>query len=552
MINVGMDFGSTYSTVSVYREDMQILEALCLEHGSPYIPTVVAENKGKYECGKAAKILTGKKNAKIFKAFKMLLPEKNPERLKERGYTEEQNPVYIAEIFIRETLQKVLEHMHEDRIGTLILGVPEIWNEGIETLDGRRVLRNICNTFDFVENTKVVSEPIGASAFFAHNYKLSTGNNYRGNILMVDYGGGTLDITLTAVEPGESDNVQIKVLERTGAGENNEGRVGKAGIVYMETVIEEAIRRCEDFEGEEIVYDGKFFKAVDELENELCNLTGTIEDVFDEFGIDDLEDLEEEEFTTIEYRGSDLYISYALLVEVYNNVIRQVLDDKLNDIISFMDDRNISYSDSNLEDFKIAIVGGFGNFYLVRKQIREKFRFSSYDKRTENIILNKSDCEIAISLGTALIAADKIGIKNTAPYSIGVWAYDVNKEICMNYAIRYKQDVEPNKVYYARGSVDNEIFRFQALGGSIDKFLVNLGHDDRTACFALAKKQFAKKLANVVTNKYRMAVIGFSVDQSGIMSLHVFDYDIMKDEIGPEAKKIELTSFSELFEITAM
>ncbi len=45
----------------------------------------------------------------------------------------------------------------------------------------------------------------------------------------------------------------------------------------------------------------------------------------------------------------------------------------------------------------------------------------------------------------------------------------------MNYAIRYKQEIEVNKVYYARSSIDGEVFVIQAISGGFDKFLINLG-----------------------------------------------------------------------------
>lgn len=557
MINVGIDFGSTYSTVSVYREEQKQLEAICQDQGSPFIPSVVALNKNRYESGKAAKVLTGKKDVKIFKAFKMLLPEKDPEMLAMRGYDEENTPEHIASVFLHDILKKVLEDMHEDRIGKLVVGVPEIWNEGIDTLDGRGVILKIASEFDFVDEVQAVSEPIGASAFFAHNFKISTGKDYEGSILMIDYGGGTLDITLTDVVPTmggseDSASVEIKVLERCGAGENQDRKIGKAGIVYMESVVAKAIQNCEDFEDEKLVYDSKFYKAVDTLEAELQNLTGTINDTFEEFGIDDMDDLYEENFTYIDYKGSELEISYGLLLEVYNDIIRDVLDEKLNSIIRFMEERNIAYKDSNLEKFKIAIVGGFGNFYLVKRQIKEKFKFSTYDKRTENIILNKSDCEKAISLGTALIAAGKVGIRKTAPFSIGVWAVTSDRKVSFNYAIRYKQDIEADKVYYARGIKDDAIRAFLALSGRIDKFLINLSDNDSTACQALVKEEYAKKMEDMIKSKGKTAAIGFSINQSDVVSIHVFDYDVMNKKVGTEINRIQLTKFRELFEITAI
>lgn len=554
MINLGLDFGSTYTTVSIYREDTQTLETLILNQTLPFIPSVAALMDGQFEFGRAAKSLTGKKGARVFKAFKMLLPETNQKKLAERGFDQMYTPEVIAKYFLENVLRQVLKNLNENEIETLVIGVPEIWNEGISTLDGRTMLRNICRDMKFVKEVKVVSEPAAASAFFAHNFFVTTGKKFEGKILLVDYGGGTLDITLTDVLSGTGPNgtntVEIKVLERTGAGENEEREVGKAGIVYMETVMEEAIKRSGILKDtKEFVYDGKFYKAVDELEQQLQDRTQKIQDVFEEFGLDE-EELNEIRFVCIDYRDESVDVTYGLLLEVYNRVIRPVFDEKLRQMIAYMDEEGIQYMDRNQDIFKIALVGGFGNYYLVKKQLEDTFKFNAYDKRRKNIILNKSDCEKAISLGAALLAAGIIGIRNTASYSIGVWAYNANKQVCPNYAIRYKQDIVFDKVYFARGSVDNEIIVIQAISGGFDRFLVNFGHHDKTAMVALAKEEFSRKLANVVQNQYHTAVVGFSLDSSGVVSLHIHDYDMLEGRIGEEDHVVELTRLGDLFEVT--
>ena len=554
MINLGLDFGSTYTTVSIYREDTQTLETLILNQTLPFIPSVAALMDGQFEFGRAAKSLTGKKGARVFKAFKILLPETNPKKLAERGFDQMYTPEVIAKYFLENVLRQVLKNLNENEIETLVIGVPEIWNEGISTLDGRTMLRNICRDMKFVKEVKVVSEPAAASAFFAHNFFVTTGKKFEGKILLVDYGGGTLDITLTDVLSGTGPNgtntVEIKVLERTGAGENEEREVGKAGIVYMETVMEEAIKRSGILKDtKEFVYDGKFYKAVDELEQQLQDRTQKIQDVFEEFGLDE-EELNEIRFVCIDYRDESVDVTYGLLLEVYNRVIRPVFDEKLRQMIAYMDEEGIQYMDRNQDIFKIALVGGFGNYYLVKKQLEDTFKFNAYDKRRKNIILNKSDCEKAISLGAALLAAGIIGIRNTASYSIGVWAYNANKQVCPNYAIRYKQDIVFDKVYFARGSVDNEIIVIQAISGGFDRFLVNFGHHDKTAMVALAKEEFSRKLANVVQNQYHTAVVGFSLDSSGVVSLHIHDYDMLEGRIGEEDHVVELTRLGDLFEVT--
>ena len=559
MVKLGMDFGSTYTIVSVFREDTVVLEVLSLGEGlSPNIPSVVAKGKGEVTIGFSAKNKTGKKGYTVYKAFKMLLAVTDSGKLAERGYDQENNPEEITRTFIGEVLSQVLESLHETRINSLGVGVPEIWNNSLETLGGKAILRDICRSLDFVDadGVKVVSEPAAASAYFAHNYHLLTKHNFDGCILLLDYGGGTLDITLSRVMPSSrkdgANSMELKVLERKGAGENEEGRVGEAGIVYMETVMDWAIRRSGLTDGEAPEYDGAFYRAVNDLEFELQTSTKKIQLIFEEYGLDYLEELNQEKFVDIEYGREEVSVSYGLLLEVYNQVIWGVFDRKMDEIMEYMDENGIDYMDGSRDDFKIALVGGFGNFYLVKRQIKDKFKLGHNDKRQENIIVDKAGCERAVSLGAALLAADVIGIRSTADFSIGMWAYDINKRICMNYAIRYKQEIEVNTVYYARSSVDGEIFVIQAISGGFDKFLINLGSDDRLANFGLLKEKFAKKLSNVVTNQYHTAVVGFSVDPSNVVSVHVRDYDLMQGVISDEDHVVELTKFNDLFEVATV
>lgn len=64
--------------------------------------------------------------------------------------------------------------------------------------DGISILRDILyNDVDVpIKNVEVVSEPEAASAYFAYNYEAETSKSFNGYLLLIDYGGGTLDITL--------------------------------------------------------------------------------------------------------------------------------------------------------------------------------------------------------------------------------------------------------------------------------------------------------------------------------------------------------------------
>ena len=174
MVNFGVDFGSTYTLVSHYRSDRNISEALSLDGISPYIPSVVSYNtrKNEYKYGKSAKNLTGNKNVIIFKAFKMLLNEQmSEENLRKRNYDPENTPEKIASFFLEKVLKSALAKTGDDHIGRLVIGVPEVWGQSLNTFDGRTALSRICRSFDFVDKAEVVSEPAAASAFFAYNYK---------------------------------------------------------------------------------------------------------------------------------------------------------------------------------------------------------------------------------------------------------------------------------------------------------------------------------------------------------------------------------------------
>lgn len=553
MRNIGIDFGSTYTTVSVYREETGLLETVFFNQDSPYVPSVAAYNGKKLEFGRAAKLHAGKKGVSVYKAFKMLLTETDEERLEKRGYLGPYTPSRIAGEFLDDLIHQVLARTGEERIGRLVVGAPEIWFQEVKTIAARSILRDICLEIPEVGSVQVVSEPAAASAFFSYNYQTITGKAFDGNILLIDYGGGTLDLTLTQVtaRPDEENRqrMEIKVLEAVGAGENVERRIGKAGIVYMEVVMAEAVWRAGLVEGDRgPKIDGKFLRAVNELEDELQSRTEEIGAFFAERGLEDPDRLNEE-FTSVDYRGEELEITYGLLAEVYDDVIRPVLDGKLREMLSFMDEWGIDYGNSSRDTFKVALVGGFGNFYLVKKQVMDLFRFVPGDRRQSDIIRNKSDCEKAISLGTALLASRVVGIRQTAPYSIGVFARSASGEACRDYAFRYKEDIEFGRAYFPVSPADGRRIVTFVASNSISRFVINMGHDEQTAIVVPLKEEFKRRLENVVKNEYRTAVIGFSLDPSEVVSVHICEYDLLEDQLG-EDHVIELTRFDELFELT--
>ncbi|MBQ5628468.1 MAG: Hsp70 family protein, partial [Ruminococcus sp.] len=115
MINLGMDFGSTYTMVSI------------LENGEPrtvqsshlmfHYPSIVCydEDKNKYFYGTSARERLGKKGIVGFRGFKMLLNEQmNPQMLRERNYSDKHTPEFITSFFLRSVLENTLKKLGED------------------------------------------------------------------------------------------------------------------------------------------------------------------------------------------------------------------------------------------------------------------------------------------------------------------------------------------------------------------------------------------------------------------------------------------------------
>ena len=260
MFNVGVDFGSTNTTVSVYQAETGKLEAVELGVNVPCVPSVVACKDGKLDrprIGAAARSVVGKKGFTLYKAFKMLLTEHDSAVLASRGYTGMYSPARIAEKFLCSLVDSTLDYYGEKKIDHLVIGAPEIWFNRVGTMSGRNILKDICSRMEKVETVQVVSEPAAASAFFAYNYEQITKKPFEGHILLVDYGGGTLDITLSKVSVEKDEDgtrfMEINVADRQGAGENEEGRIGNAGIVYMEGLTEAAIRKAGILGKDEVV-----------------------------------------------------------------------------------------------------------------------------------------------------------------------------------------------------------------------------------------------------------------------------------------------------------
>ena len=154
---------------------------------------------------------------------------------------------------MRDQVNKILSSHADPGVDNLVICAPEVWTTQSAVrrgqLDGRTILRDICSRIPGVDRDRIriVSEPAAASAYFAYQYRRAVGSNFNGCLLIVDYGGGTLDLTLTEVHPQDA-SVEIKVLFRTGAGEKVPRRPGRcrgAGAALCAAAGGRGLRLCD-------------------------------------------------------------------------------------------------------------------------------------------------------------------------------------------------------------------------------------------------------------------------------------------------------------------
>ena len=538
MHNIGLDFGTTYSVISRLKDVTTdrngritdyALEACQLNQRSTFEDSVAAKKaSGEYVFGSPSRSLIGRNGVTVYKGFKIL---------SERGYTETDTPLKISELYIKDLLARYARRFKEDNvdIDKVVVGVPAVWFDNLSTVDARPVLQNIIADIPYVKSdgVELVSEPEAACAFFTENYRKSTGKKYKGKILIVDYGGGTLDIALCDVKDNGHTS-EVTVIKRCGEGQNSKCEdklVGVAGMAFIEGVVKCALE-TNGINKEEIIRNRDFYACVETVEDALMNNGDDIETYFSTYRVNKKK-LNEIKFTDINYEGMDYDITYGMLAQTYDLVIKDVLKKSIDEIKEFMVKERIPFDSNDLDNFKIAPVGGFCNFFLTLLQIKSEFGIVAGDKRYSDIIIDARDCEKAVSYGAALIANDIIRFVRVAPYTLRIVGAKKDENGKTDEFGRPVMVPNLNDVYTIIQSgvpinYDTPVYLKTADGkddaivtGESIPFL-SVKFDNGLSC--------CKKPANDITLiKDHAFKIGFSFDKSLVLSLHTIDMGSNQD-----------------------
>lgn len=524
---IGFDFGTTNSTISFYNTETKTLDCFQPSASSAdYIPTVVAY-KGEEVCiGNIAKKNITKKGYEAYEYFKLRLGSDANTVIENKTKT----PTEVTADYIRELLAEYRRVQNIDSIDGVVMTVPETWFREESNRTARENIEKIYEElgYDIESQFQLESEPVAAAGYFCWAYEHSKeknpqGGKFNGFITVVDYGGGTLDVTLCKVESGS-----IKILERCGYGEYNRTN-GCAGVAFDEAVIE---KLCADNDIDLDKTDRKFIKLRDAFEKEKITETKHITEMMQLY-YNDPSIVEDEVLLTLEYDDDELCVYCKDLAECFAKINKPVLDESLSQMQAYFATHGVD--SASQDEFKVLLVGGFSNFYCVEETVRHFFgsRYGLNDKRFDQVFTlnNKS---LAIAKGAALIAQKVVKVDHACTHNIGYIAVrpdDQDRWVDTDVIIIKKgmKVSEAKEAIYAPNKVQVR------LKSGIFRIFLDDGRENKVGRTQAALDQSVGEIfpnMDDVSNEYQ---IGFSVDKNLIPTLHV------RDKNGAE-KQIRLNS----------
>jgi molecular chaperone DnaK len=431
-----IDFGTTNCIVSYFDgKDIQIAKKY---GGKDQIPTVIVypkDDPGNPELGN--RILNGNKDYIYFEAFKMLLSETPESRLlKKYGYIDQYSPRKVAKDFIQLLIQKIRTEIGD--IGDLYVTIPHIWEKSTN-LQSKEVLKNIFEEIGFPVK-RFIPEPVAAASFFCYKYHKAINKTFSGHILVVDYGGGTLDISLCKM-----DEHGLIVLETSGSGENSVSSIGNGGVAYdrdicLKILDENGISPNLDIDNDPAFknllcdFEAQKIDSCDPIRKALTSYLATTPFLNKKISA-----------LSLKFKDKELEVKRSTLYSIFDNEkFNGRLLKELDKIIHYIKINNIDTSHKNI--FKVIPVGGFSSFFLVESTILKCLNPDAKenvlnDERFANANeINANERGLAISEGACAIGAGLIDLTPTVMWNVGIqlteivdngkyklWYYDVFK-----------------------------------------------------------------------------------------------------------------------------
>ena len=218
-------------------------------------------------------------------------------------------------------------------------------------------------------------------------------------------------------------------------------------------------------------------------------------------------------------------ITASNLVNAFKDLNKDIVN-TLSDIEKTFFKHNVK--SQNSDKFRVVMVGGFSNFYLSKRSVKEFFRAADNDSRFETHF-KADDIALAISKGAALIAEDVINIDETYPISLGLVVKMKNN----------KGEVDGEEQYisiFKQGDIvkTHEITYINKRISQAGQLIFSINTGSKQSSFKIRINKDIKQLYPNFTKENNRWKLGFSIDDNSFIYVYIKDKydDVTKTELG--------------------
>tara|TARA_B100000900_G_C20600208_1_gene725199 strand:+ start:3519 stop:5429 length:1911 start_codon:yes stop_codon:yes gene_type:complete len=212
MVAIGIDLGTTYSCVGIWRNDR--VEIISNDQGNRTTPSYVAFNDSERLIGDSAKNQASMNPTNTIYDAKRLIGRKFDDSIVQEdmktwpykvinhegkpkfqvNYMNEEKQFYPEEIsaMVLGKMKEIASAFTDDEIKDAVVTVPAYFN------DSQRQATKDAGAIAGLNILRIINEPTAA----AMAYGLNTGSKQERNVLIYDFGGGTFDVSLLNIDDG--------------------------------------------------------------------------------------------------------------------------------------------------------------------------------------------------------------------------------------------------------------------------------------------------------------------------------------------------------------
>ena len=507
MLRAGFDLGTTYSAVCLYDDAGKRMDYLKFDTcARDFFPSLISYNKAEPSLryiGEAARRYRYSPKFDTYDTFKLRLGE-GAHTANGRTCT----PFRVTQDYIGELLKKMQFNGVRPEDLILVQAVPDMWKNELHHTQALEQLADVYDGLGLDTQSRVSfeSEPVCAAAYYLNEI---CGGKYTGYLVVVDYGGGTLDMTLCRAEKDGSVSVLCS------CGDGGSSGAGCAGNAFDRDVTL-ALARKYKLDAHQYQPGKPAFSALQSAFEE-CKIVSTentrkvLMNYYESGGFDDA--LAFSVTMPLTYDDYDVYASdlAAAFEAVNQQPLRQTVTRMQENCTALGVDTN------DIGQFRVLLVGGFSNLHCVENCVREMFgSVAGIDDPRFDSRMDRESRSMAIAHGACLIAAGITPVEYINQTELGFYALDVTgREV----AIPILRKGEPVKTYAKPVFSPHSLIRpFREMPVSLTLYF-----DGGSGPVKIKMDELFSSLCPNYDREDNIYRIGFSIDRHRIPYLHIRD-----------------------------